>query len=163
MKKLKFSIIIPVRKINGLLIEAIPHYLNQTRKDCEIIIVSEADEKCRFPKTRIIKVGKVSPAEKRNIGVKESKGEFIAFIDDDAYPAQNILEIAEKNFEDKDISAIGGPSLVPKNATYFQIVSNKVYELSSRKTGIRYGVGKKKFIDDWPTCNFFIRKNTFID
>src|SRR3989344_7767655 len=160
---MKFSIIIPLRKIGDYLREAIPHYESQTLTDFEIIVVSEKDEIEKFPKTKIIKVGKIPPSEKRNIGVKNAKGEIIAFIDDDAYPDKNWLKTALNDFEDKNIVAIGGPSLVPENATFFQRVSNKVYELSSRKTGIRYGIGKTKFIDDWPTCNFFIRKNVFLD
>ena len=43
-------------------------------------------------------------------------------------------------------------------------MAGKVYELSSSKTGIRYKKGRKKiFVDDWPTCNFFIRKTDFLE
>ncbi|MFA5175674.1 MAG: glycosyltransferase [Candidatus Nanoarchaeia archaeon] len=158
---IKFSIIIPVRKIGEYVHEAIPHFNNQTYKNFEIIVISEADENVKFPKTKIIKVGQVPPAEKRNTGVINAKGEILAFIDDDAYPEKDWLEKALKDFEDKNIVAVGGPSLVPKNATFFQRVSNKVYELSATKTGDRYGKGKRKEIDDWPTCNFFVRKKDF--
>jgi len=158
---MKFSIIIPLRKIGDYLREAIPHYESQTLTDFEIIVVSEKDEIEKFPKTKIIKVGKIPPSEKRNIGVKNAKGEIIAFIDDDAYPDKNWLKTALNDFEDKNIVAIGGPSIIPENATFFQRVSNKVYELSSGKTGPRYGQAKKKEIDDWPTCNFFVRKKDF--
>ena len=159
---MKFSIIIPLRKVNDYIREAMPHYKNQTFKDFEIIVVSEADETEKFLNTKIIKVGQVPPSEKRNIGVKNAKGEILAFIDDDAYPDKDWLKNAAEIFKDKEISAFGGPSLIPHNATFFQKVSNKVYELSSRKTGIRYGEHKgRREIDDWPTCNFFVRKSDF--
>ena len=159
---MKFSVIIPVRKICEYTYEAIPYFKEQSYKDFEIIIVSEADEEKKFYKTKIIKVGRIPPAEKRNLGAKYAKGEILAFIDDDAYPEKDWLQIAFKNFQDKEIIAIGGPGLVPKNATFFQKISSKVYDLSSEKTGIRYKKGKKQEIDDWPTCNFFVRKNEFM-
>jgi len=158
---MKFSIIVPLRKINDYLREAIPHHLNQFFKDFEIIVVSEENESEKFPKTKIIKVGQVPPSEKRNVGAKHAKGEILAFIDDDAYPDKNWLKNAEKIFRDKEIIALGGPSLVPKEATFFQRVSNKVYELSSKKTGPRYGKSRRMEIDDWPTCNFFVRRKDF--
>ncbi len=159
----KFSVIIPTRKIDHFIYGAIPQHLSQNYKNFEIIILSEADESDKFEKTRIIRVPRVSPSEKRNIGVKHAKGEILAFIDDDAYPDKDWLKNAEKIFKDKNIVALGGTGLVPPNATFFQRVSSKVYALSSGFTGIRYEKGKRREIDDWPTCNFFIRKKDFLD
>jgi len=161
MKKIKFSIIIPAQKIHDYLREAMVYYINQSFKDFEIIILSDINEKDKFPKTRIIKTGKVAPSRKRNIGAKLARGEILAFIDDDAYPKKDWLETANREFKDKKIVAIGGPSFPPPTSTFFQIVSNKVYEISSRKTGPRYGKSKRKEIDDWPTCNFLVRKKDF--
>ena len=158
---MKFSVIIPTRSMNDYIKEAMPYFQKQTFKDFEIIIVSE--EKIKVDGAKNILVGKIPPSGKRNRGVKEAKGEIIAFIDDDAYHDERWLEIANKIFEDEKIVAVGGPSLVPKNAIFFQRVSNKVYELSSGKTGIRYCQSKAREIDDWPTCNFFVRKNAFLE
>lgn len=158
----KFSIVIPMRQINDYIREAIPYHLAQNYKNFEIIIVTEAKEKEKFQKTKIVRVGQIPPSEKRNIGVKNSSGEIIAFIDDDAYPEKDWLEKAVKEFEDEKIVGVGGPSITPKNGTFFQKVSNEVYRLSSSKTGMRYGKVKRKEIDDWPTCNLFVRKNDFL-
>lgn len=163
MAKIKFSIIIPVQKIYDYLRAHVKHHLKQTFQDFEIIILSDIDEQDKFKKTRIIKTGKVPPSEKRNIGVKNAKGEIIAFIDDDAYPKEDWLELTNKEFEDKNIVALGGPSFPPPNSTFFQKVSNKVYELSSKKTGPRYGKAERQEIDDWPTCNLFVRKKDFLE
>lgn len=159
--KLKFSVIVITQRINDYIKECMLYIGKQTFKNFEVIIVSEFKEKEKFKKTRIIYSGRASPAQARSIGAKNAKGEILAFIDDDAYPKEDWLEKAEENFKDKDIVAIGGPSLIPKNATFFQKVSNKIYELSSKKTGIRYGAFKRQEIDDWPTCNFFVRKKDF--
>lgn len=160
--EIKFSIVIIARKINDYIRDAIPFIERQTYQSFEIIVVSESQEYERFAKTRIITSGRVNPAKARNIGAREACGEIIAFLDDDAYPANDWLEKTLRDFEDETIGAVGGPSCVPPNATFFQRVSNKVFELSSRKTGLRYAKGGKKCeIDDWPTCNFFVRKPVF--
>ncbi|MDP1728806.1 MAG: glycosyltransferase [archaeon] len=162
---MKFSIVVPMKEITDYFREAIPYFERQNFKDFELIILPNGGGKNEFKNLKNVKVintGAVSPGIKRNIGVKNSKGEIIAFIDDDAYPEKDWLEKANENFKDKNIVAVGGPSLVPHNATFFQRISNKVYELSSGKTGIRYGEHKKiEEIDDWPACNLFVRRKDF--
>jgi len=160
---MKFSIIIPMKKISEYFKGALPYFEKQTFKSFEILILTDNQEDYSFKKSKIISTGKVSPAIKRNRGVKKAKGEIIVFIDDDAFPEEAWLEKAAKEFENENVIAIGGPSLPTKNSSFFQKVSNKVYELSSKKTGMRYGKGKEKRqkIDDWPTCNFFVRKKEF--
>jgi len=158
----KFSVIIPVQRIYDYLREHMKSYEKQLLDDFEIIILSDIKEKDKFPQTRIIKTGKVPPSTKRNIGAKKAKGEILAFIDDDAYPLKDWLKVASREFENKKIVALGGPSLSPPQSTFFQRISNKVYELSSSKTGIRYGKGKRQNIDDWPTCNLLVRRADFL-
>lgn len=159
----KFSVVIITRQINDYIREAMPYLQAQTFQDFEIVLVSETKEKEKFPKTRIINSGRASPALARNVGAKKSKGEIIAFIDDDAYPEKDWLKNALKEFEDKKVVGVGGPSFVPHKATFFQKVSNEVYRLSSSKTGIRYGRAKRQEVKDWVTCNFFVRKKDFLE
>lgn len=159
---MKFSIVIPLRKIGDFINESIPYHLKQTYKDFEIIIVSEAKETVKFPRTRILKVGKISPGEKRNFGVKHAKGEIIAFIDDDAYPRKDWLENAAKYFRDKKVTGVAGPGVKPKDAGFKETLSGLVYEIGGVGGMERYKKGSKvKEIDDWPTCNFIVRKKDF--
>ena len=58
----------------------------------------------------MIPTGKVRPAEKRDRGVRESNGEIVAIIDDDAYPESDWLTNAVRHFENPDIAAVGGPA-----------------------------------------------------
>jgi GT2 family glycosyltransferase len=160
----KVSIIIPVKEINNYIYEAIPYLLNQTYKDFEIIIFPDKkDVEITDKKVRIIETGEIGPAEKRDLSLKYAKGEILAFIDDDAYPEKDWIEKALKNFEDKSVGAVGGPNLTPERSNKFQKASGFALSTSlvSGSMNYRYKIGRKKEIDDFPSCNLFVRKNIF--
>lgn len=90
-----------------------------------------------------------------------ARGEILAFIDDDAYPAKDWLVNAMKNFSDPQVAAVGGPAITPENDTIKQKASGLVYSsrLVGGKYAYRYLPGKKIEVDDYPSCNLLIRKS----
>lgn len=160
---MNYSFIIPVKEINDYIRESIPKILEINRLDYEIIIYPDKATEETWPKTIQISTGTGGPAMKRNLAITDAKGDILIFIDDDAYPEKNFINILEKDFEDKNIIAVGGPALTPKEDNFWQKVSGAVF-LSSFSGGFpeRYvPVGGKKFITDWPSVNLSIRKNNF--
>ena len=109
----------------------------------------------------IIPTGPVCPADKRDIALNYAQGEIIAFIDDDAYPAKGWLKYALENFKDKDVAAVGGPALTCPDDSLRQKASGIIYSsvLVSAKFNYRYLPKKKREIDDYPSCNFLVRKS----
>ena len=110
---------------------------------------------------RVIPTGKVRPAEKRNVGIREAKGEIVAFIDDDAYPDAHWLEYAIKYFGDKDIGALGVPGVTPPGDKRLARLGGRVYDnwLVSGNYRYRYHAGGVRMdVDDYPSCNLFVRK-----
>lgn len=160
---MKVSIIIPVKEINNYIKEAMPYLLDLDYFDYEIIILPNKKTNEKFPKTRIIETGDIGPSDKRDIGAKYAKGEILAFIDDDAYPDRDWIKNAIINFEDKNIVAVGGPGITPENDSNLQKASGAVFEsfLGGGGLGFRYKQKKKRFVDDFPSCNFIIRKDIF--
>lgn len=163
-----FSIIIPVQKINDYIHETCGKLVNLKNKNFEILIFpdeleennSELEKKL---KAKIISTGKVSPAVKRDLALKYARGEYLAFIDDDAYPNEEWLDIAEKYLPDENVAAVGGPQLTPAGDSFWQKVSGAMF-LSplSGSAIIRFWPGKKiKEVEDWPTVNFIIKKTDF--
>ena len=76
----------------------------------------------------VIKKG-LNPSENRNNGVKEAKGEILAFIDDDASVDKDIFKNAEEFFAlHKEIELVGGPQLTPQNDCFFAKTSGLVLE-----------------------------------
>lgn len=159
----KFSFIVPVKEINAYIREATPLILRIPREDYEILIYPDEATNETWPKTRQIPTGHCGPAEKRTLAIRDAQGEILVFIDDDAYPEANFLNKLEKDFEDKTITAVGGPAITPSHDSFLQKVSGAVF-LSSLSGGSpeRYApVGKRHLVDDWPSVNLSMRKEAF--
>lgn len=163
MSETKYSFVIPVKKINDYIKGSIPKLLSLPGDDFEILVYPDEMTEDVWPKTRQIASGAVGPAQKRNMAIRDAKGEILIFIDDDAYPKDDFLSILNKDFQEENIVAVGGPAITPKESNFWQKVSGATF-LSSLSGGFpeRYrSVGKKKFVADWPSVNLSIRKYVF--
>lgn len=162
--EITYSFIIPVKRINAYIRESVPKILQISRSDYEIIIFPDIEDPAhKWEKTRQIATGSIGPAEKRDMALKHAKGQFFIFIDDDAYPKENFLEVLDNSFNDDRIVAVGGPAITPENDSFWQKVSGAVF-LSRLAGGFpeRYWpVGNKRFIDDWPSVNLTVKKDAF--
>ncbi|MFC1674272.1 glycosyltransferase [Candidatus Omnitrophota bacterium] len=164
------SIIIAVKAWGRNLEDCVSKCLAQDYPDFEIIVLPDkeaATVRGQSPSgtvpLRIIATGVVSPAKKRDIAMEHAKGEILAFIDDDAYPKADWLKEAMKNFSDPRVAAVGGPAVTPKEDDLMQQASGAVYSnlLVSAKHVRRYLPLKGEEVDDYPSCNFFVRKLVF--
>ncbi|MFC1645078.1 glycosyltransferase [Patescibacteria group bacterium] len=167
-QEVKFSIIIPVQKINDYILETCGKLEKLENRNFEIIIFPDEVEENNSEmegklNARIIPTGKVSPAVKRDMAIKYAKGEYLAFTDDDAYPDEKWLDIAEEYLKDDAVAAVGGPQLTPEDDSFWQKVSGAMFmSILSGGAVIRYWPGEKiQEVDDWPTVNFIIKKKDF--
>lgn len=170
---LKVSIIIPFQKENDYLSETIFHIDKLNYKNIELILLPDFEISNSFIEKnlkdisfeyKIISTGTVSPAIKRDMGVEKCSGEVVAFIDDDAYPKNDWLDITLKHFEDNKISAVGGPQVTPENDNFWQKVSGAMFlSILNGKAVDRYYPAKSGYeVDDWPSVNLLVRKNLFL-
>lgn len=144
------SIVIPCPEESDVLKECLAAISKQTYKNHEVIVLPDS------------RTGKVSPAKKRNQGIKEAKGEIVAFIDDDAYPEEHWLEYAVKYFGEAKIGAVGGPGVTPPKDKYLARISGRIYENIFVSGGFRYRYvagGVRRDVDDYPSCNLLVRKS----
>ncbi|HSX39330.1 MAG TPA: glycosyltransferase [Candidatus Saccharimonadales bacterium] len=163
---MKFSIIIPVRSINNFMKESIDHLKELDYADFEVLIVSDSTETFDFKndtRFRIISSGPMGPGEKRNLGAKQATGDILVFLDDDAYPKSDWLTKAAEAFNSTDTYALGAPAVTPLNATFKERCSGRVLEsfLTSAGTRYRHIPMKRKFVNDYPTVNLFVKKEAF--
>ena len=161
----KFSIIIPVRKINDYVKESVENIKKLKFSDFEVFIITDEKEDFEFNDSRfkILVSGNVGPGEKRNLAAQKSNGEILAFLDDDSYPSVDWLGNAESIFRDAGVYALGGPAVTPKDAGYLERISGLILEsvLVSGGTTFRYIPKEKRIVDDYPSVNLFVRKEDF--
>jgi cellulose synthase/poly-beta-1,6-N-acetylglucosamine synthase-like glycosyltransferase len=125
---MKISVVIPTFKRPELLKRCLTALLQQSfsRNEFEVVVADNAGDQwtreivktlSSTPDIQIIYVDASDadgPAHARNVGVSVSRGEIIAFADDDTIPDQNWLKEGVKVFEsDEHITAMSGKTLVP--------------------------------------------------
>lgn len=160
---MKISVVIACKGFNPYLEECLRHCLDLDYPDYEIIVLPDREFAYAHPKVKIIPTGEVSPPVKRNKILGNLSGEIIAFIDDDAYPEKNWLKIGASYFKTQEVGAIGGPAVTPQKDSLRQFASGLVYEsfLVSDGFTYRYFPEREREVDDYPTCNFIIRREVF--
>lgn len=162
------SIIVPVRKINQYITdEIVPALKKQTYQNFELIIIPDNKaKKTDFPDwVKVIPSHpQTRPVPKRELGIKQAQGDILAFLDDDAYPAEDWLEQAINLLKNKEIAAVCGPGVTPPNDNWKQKVSGWVWKtyLGAGGAGVyRCQAMPKREVDDFPTFNLIVKKKYF--
>ncbi len=159
------SIVIAVKNDNPYLQQSVRESLKQKYEKFEIIVLPDENIDTLPPEVTVIPTGNELPAIKRNIGVEAAKGEIIAFLDDDSYPAANWLYELAANFDDDEVGAAGGPATTPSEDTLWLQVSGAVYSSFAASGSYRYRYihDRRREVDDYPTCNLAVRRSVFND
>lgn len=160
------SIIIPLHVICERFFKDLEKFKILNYSNYEILVVCDTKVKIKTPKARLIltKMRQTGPAEKRDIALKQAKGEILAFIDDDAYPNSNWLKNAIPSFDDSKIAAVGGPGITPPDDGYWQRLTGLLYE-SIFCGGFfrhRFLPLDKRFVTDFPAYNLLVRKSVLL-
>jgi succinoglycan biosynthesis protein ExoA len=104
----------------------------------------------------------VTTGRKRQLGLARARGEFVALIDDDAYPHPSWLRIAIGTLrEDPEVAAIAGPTLTPAGDTELEQLGGRVYAspLVSGPHRWRYRMEEEMDVDDAPSVNLIVRRS----
>ncbi len=163
---MEVSIIVPVRKINAYIKESLSYIKKLAYPHWEVLIIPDKKEKndahLENKKIKIV-AGPIEPGRKRDFGVKISKGEILAFIDDDAFPVQDWLDHALKHFKNNSVGAVCGPAVTPLHDSSKQKISGYFYEsfLGSGNLRWRYLPLQQRDVDDAPSCNLLVRRSVF--
>lgn len=155
------SVVIACPKNSHLLEEAVEALGKQIPAPQEVLVLPDEPSGRDWPAfVREIPTGKVLPSDKRNIGIREAKGEIVAFLDDDARPLEGWLAHALPYFSDPEIGAVGGPAVTPPEDPFLAKLSGRVYEnaLVSGSYRRRYRPTRVCDEDDLPSCNLLVRR-----
>ena len=169
MSEKKVNIIIPSVEMSKELIICLKGINNLKYKNFMVTIVLDVDNKKKIQKFefKINKIisGKINMSEKRNIGVKKFKSEYIAFIDSDAYPSINWLKNAISYLSDPTIHAVGGPDLPFKKQSYSEKITYLCHGSFFVSGQYKYRKFKKpKMIckDFLKSCNCIMKRSLFL-
>jgi hypothetical protein len=170
---LTFSVIVP--SIDPAIVKLIGSLEKQlcARECFEVIIVRDRRNPVSFPDTTLdIKVLYVenskNPSLMRNLAIGESKGDILAFIDDDAEAFEDwIAKASELFIEDPGLAVLAGPALLHPQAPFREELS---YEIAHAKF---FGNGHDNLRSDTTStrqlmghinsCNLFIRKSVLAE
>lgn len=162
LKPGQFSIIVPVKAYNDYCREGLSA-CRRLYPDQELLF--SPDEPTEVPIEGVIVVpsGPVGPGAKRDLCAQKAQGEFLAFLDDDAYPVPGWLEAALEAFADPSVGAVGGPAVTPADDSVERWASGLVYEswLVGGPYAFRYRPLPARDCDDYPTCNLIVRRGVF--
>lgn len=115
------SVIIPMYNAKKYIQQAVDSVLNQTFKDCEVIIVDDCStdgsyELCQslYSKSRRVEIihhtKNMGVSIARNAGIRESKSKYVAFLDNDDVFLPHAMEVLYNNAEKHQaevVSSIG--------------------------------------------------------
>ena len=108
------SVIMPTYKRSEKLIRAIKSVLNQTYTNIELLLINDNEPDDDFTKELLIRISAfendsrfrlimqekhINGAVARNVGIKQAKGEFIAFLDDDDWWEKEKIEHQVKKLQ----------------------------------------------------------------
>ena len=127
----KISVIIPTYNSEKYIRKSVNSVLNQSYQNFELLIIDDCSNDSTYSIVKKItknnknvrcfktKKNMGNPSNARNLGVKKSKGEYIAFLDSDDHWHSEMLNFQIKNIKNFEISFVA---------------SNYLYELSKKKS-----------------------------
>ncbi len=159
------SIIIRTKNEEKYLGQVLEMLKRQTFQDFEIIIVDDhsTDKTLEIAKKygcRIVMIpkGKFSHPYSCNLGVKNARGKYIAFLNGHSIPiSKKFLESGIKNFErDDKVAGVYAVTLAHKNST---LTDKLIYNITGYITGMIKFRAKNNSPGFFGTTNAFIRKD----
>lgn len=160
---MRISIIIPTRGQGLYLTESLSRTSKLDYEDYEVIVLSDEPVDLSFPQIQTVVTGRLSPSQKRNLGVQLATGEIVAFIDDDAFPREDWLRRSSQILSETSAAAVCGPAASAPSRDKREMAACAVIEspLVSGPVRYRFVPSKLRVVDDCPACNLLVRKSVF--
>lgn len=146
------SVIVPVYQVHEYISDCITSLRNQTYQNLEIILVDDGSEDgsgeiCdieakKDERIKVIHQENAGLSEARNVGIRMSKGEYIAFVDSDDLVSDRFVETLYQLIRKYDADI----SVCDYSRDYLKKQNAKEYAVSSKKMLAQWH-GKRKRIE----------------
>lgn len=138
----------------------------------ELLVAADADPEVhqvvlrRFPDA-ILREGVGHPGAARNVLLRDARGEWLVFLDDDVVVERNLLRrVADLADANPDVDVLGGPNLTPPHSSLFQVVQGAVLAsiVAAGPVRRRYGFHPSGEVDErfFTLCNLSIRRTAML-
>lgn len=117
MNRALVSIIVPVYNVSAYLDKCVQSLVNQTYKNLEILLIDDGSTDTsglicdsfaeQDSRVNVFHTKNQGQGTARNLGIKESRGDYIAFVDSDDYLGDTHFEKALKQIKKNDILCTG--------------------------------------------------------
>src|SRR2546423_8339662 len=135
------SVIVPLHRMTPAARRCIERVRSLPGNGHELLLVSDAPVSDLPSGAKLLVTGSpnhTSPAEKRDLALEHARGRICAFLDDDAWPADDRwIERALRCFEDPTVAAVGGPGVTPQDSTLRERLGGGLLEIALRARGPR--------------------------
>lgn len=168
---LDISVIVPVYNVNSYLSACLDSILNQDFDSYEIVIVDDGSTdgsgelaeqyaSRHSDKIRVLHQENQGLGGARNTGIKDAKGEYVAFIDSDDWIKPNMLSTLWKEIQQTsaDIAVCGLLCVAETGA-----VVGRVVEVQPQHVPLCFTEHKDILFCNPSACNKLYRKSLFID
>ena len=164
------NIVIPAITVVNELIFCLKKLNNLYFKNFQVTIVLDFDNKKKISftnyKVNKIIVGKKNMSEKRNLGVKKIKSEYVAFIDSDTYTPKDWLKNCLYTLKEDRADIVGGPDIPFENQNYLELISHycKKSFFITGHLNYRKSMSPKRICKDWlASCNILMRRKFYLN
>ena len=167
---MKISVIVPTSNRSLLLKDTIDSILNQTFNNFELIIIDnnstdDTEEVLRTysdGRIRLFKNQKSESVSKnRNLGIKKSRGEYIAFCDDDDYwTSKKLEEINQKIIQSPSVGIIYSDAYLVVEPKFAKNGKSTNYPIRKSKQCTSY---LKLLFDNFIICSTVVVKRECFD
>lgn len=130
--------------------------------EVEVVFVPDSEEPEVDERVVCVPSGAgVTTGRKRQIGLERARGEYVALIDDDAYPHVSWLSVAIAILRaEPQVGIVAGPTLTPPTDSELEKAGGFVYAspLVSGPERWRYAIVAARDVDDAPSVNLVLAR-----
>lgn len=166
---IKVSIIVPVYNVEKYLSRCIESILNQTLKDIELILVNDGStDKCKdickeYSKydSRVKFINKINEgvSSARNVGIDNSSGDYISFVDPDDYLDNDAIEYLYRLIKKYNADVSCYKMKTYRNNEYHIIEENEEVRLYINESIVKNQIESGKFL--FSSCNKLYSRKLF--
>lgn len=141
------SIIIPVYNVEKYIEKCLTSIMNQTYKNIEIIIINDGSTdkslnvlkkvSCHDNRINIIDIENNGVSNARNLGIENSNGKYLIFVDSDDWVETNYVELLVKHVKEYN-AEIASCSYDNSETKVNKIISNSIEIVSEKKELYNY-------------------------